>query len=380
MEIPLCDLTSQYAALKGEIDAAMQAVAGRGSYILGPNVAALEREVAEYCQCEFAVGVNSGTDALYLALLASGIGQGDEVITTQFTFIATTEAIQMVGATPVFVDIDPREFNIDVELIEEAITTRTKALLPVHLYGRPCNMDAIVEIAQERDLLIIEDCAQAIGATYRGRKVGSFGRAGCFSFFPSKNLGCMGDGGMITTNDRSIYERVELLRRHGGKIKYHHTECGVNSRLDELQAAILRVKLTYLDAWNTARRDAATRYEELLGDIHGVTTPNRRPHAREECLASVCHQYTILAEDRELLRASLTAAGIGSAIYYPIPLHLQVVHRSLGHREGAFPQAERVAGQCLSLPMFPELTSEQQIRIADCLRQATSKRPVALVA
>ncbi|MGH7201836.1 MAG: DegT/DnrJ/EryC1/StrS family aminotransferase, partial [Planctomycetaceae bacterium] len=272
--IPICDLKQQYQTLKAEIDAAMQDVAANSHYILGPNVKALEQELAEYCGCEHAVGVNSGTDALHLALRALGVGPGDEVITTPFTFIATTEAICMVGATPVFVDIDPETFNIDPQCIEPAVTKRTKAILPVHLYGQPCEMDAIMAIANTHGLKVVEDCAQAIGAEYKGRKVGTFGDAGCFSFFPSKNLGCMGDGGMLTTNAPAVYERVEMLRRHGGKVKYHHSEIGVNSRLDELQAAILRVKLPHLDRWSDLRRRHAYRYNALLPQTTGVICPS----------------------------------------------------------------------------------------------------------
>lgn len=370
MDIPLCDLTGQYLALKAEIDAAMQAVAASGSYILGPNVAALEREIAEYCQCNYAVGVNSGTDALHLALLALDVGPGDEVITTPFTFVATAEAIGMVGATPVFVDIDPRTFNIDPNLIEEAITPRTRALLPVHLYGRPCEMDAIAEIAKGNGLAIIEDCAQAIGATYKGQKVGSIGKAGCLSFFPSKNLGCFGDGGMVITNDQSICERVEMLRRHGSRVKYHHAELGLNSRLDELHAAILRVKLTHLDKWNIARRDVAARYSDLLADVGGVVTPDQPGLPNDDDLIPVYHQYTIRVENRTSLQSHLSAAGIGSCVYYPIPLHLQEVHTGLGYRPGDFPVAEQVARQCLSLPMFPGLTDTQIEVVVRHLRRA----------
>jgi len=370
--IPLCDLSQQYLSHKDEIDQAMISVAQHGQYILGPNVAALEREIADYCQCKYAVGVNSGTDALHLALMALGIGPGDEVITTPFTFVATTEAIGLVGATPVFVDINPLTFNIDPDLIEAAITSRTRAILPVHLYGRPCDMEAIVGTAACHGLEIVEDCAQAIGASYHGRKVGSFGTAGCLSFFPSKNLGCFGDGGMFVTNDPQLYERVEILRRHGGKVKYHHSTLGLNSRLDELQATILHVKLKYLDEWNAARRRAADRYDELLANDDGVKTPMRVASGHIDDTWSVYHQYTIRVSDRASLESDLVAAGIGYGIYYPVPLHLQEVHRSLGHREGAFPAAEAAARQCLSLPMFPELTPAQQQQVAECVHQAVA--------
>jgi dTDP-4-amino-4,6-dideoxygalactose transaminase len=380
MHIPLCDLKQQYVALKNEIDAAMQDVAAGGKHILGPNVAAIEREVADYCQCKYGVGVNSGTDALYLALRALDIGPGDEVITTPFTFIATTEAICLAGAKPVFVDIDPHTFNLDAGLIDHAITSRTKAILPVHLYGQPCDMDPIAKLADDHGLAIIEDCAQAIGAIYKGRKVGSFGSAGCLSFFPSKNLGCLGDGGMVVTNDHSVYERVEMLRRHGGKVKYHHTELGLNSRLDELQAAVLRVKLRHLDAWNRLRRERAYRYNKHLESFPDVQRPAEissrgtiTPTAIRESsdLAEpVYHQYTVLVDDRADIHAALARADIGCAVYYPVPLHLQQVYAGLGYRAGELPNAESAANKCLSLPMFPELSDNQQVAVARALVSA----------
>lgn len=380
--IPLCDLTQQYRSLKPEIDAAMQRVAAEGHYILGPNVKALEQEIAAECGCRFAVGVANGTDALHLALRALNIGPGDEVITTPFTFVATTEAIGIVGARPVFVDIDPRTFNIDPELIAAAITSRTRAILPVHLYGQPCDMGPIMELAEKHGLHVVEDCAQALGAAYRGRSVGSFGTAGCLSFFPSKNLGCFGDGGMVVTNDAQVYERVEMLRRHGGRVKYYHEELGLNSRLDELQAAILRVKLPHLSRWNQLRRERAYRYNELLAGIPGVDLPEeltasgllapRSVAAADQggLVTAVYHQYTVLLDDRDAVRHKLTEAGVGNAIYYPVALHLQRVHASLGWTEGSFPHAERAARCCLSLPMFPELSPDQQQHVAAALRAA----------
>ena len=386
--IPLCDLRQQYAALKDEIDSAMQQVAADAHYILGPNVKAFEKEMAEYCGSRYAVGVGSGTDALYLALRALNIGKGDEVITTPFTFIGTTEAICMVGAKPVFVDIDPQTYNIDVQLIEEAITPRTKAILPVHLYGQPCEMDSIVAIADQHGLEIVEDCAQSIGATYRGKQTGTFGKVGCFSFFPSKNLGCFGDGGMVVTNDTEVYERVEMLRRHGGKVKYHHTEIGLNSRLDELQAAILRVKLRYLDSWNQSRRERAYQYNRLLEKSPSIQTPRElcsegaaAPASlldHSDIVDSVYHQYTVGVLDRDALQGALAEAGVGSAIYYPVPLHLQEVHCDLQLEVGAFPHAEHASKHCLSLPIFPELTEEQVHSIARTLQRLT--KPVMQVA
>ena len=379
--IPLCDLRQQYATLKEEIDTAMQQVAADAHYILGPNVKAFEQEIARFCGSRFAVGVGSGTDALYLALRALDIGKGDEVITTPFTFIGTTEAICMVGAKPKFVDIDPQTYNLDARLIEKAITPNTKAILPVHLYGQPCEMDTIIEIASQHGLEIIEDCAQSIGATYRGQQTGTFGKAGCFSFFPSKNLGCFGDGGMVVTDDPEVYERIEMLRRHGGKVKYHHTEIGLNSRLDELQAAILRVKLRYLDSCNQSRAGYAYRYNQLLAEVPSFELPGElcstgtlsptSPHTRSDLVESVYHQYTVLVSDRDEVQAELAEAGIGSAIYYPVPLHLQEVHNDLPYGEGSFPIAERISQQCLSLPIFPELAKSQQELVVQHLLSST---------
>jgi dTDP-4-amino-4,6-dideoxygalactose transaminase len=375
--IPLCDLKEQYRELQAELEAALLSSAAACNYIMGPNVKAFEEEVASYADCKYAVAVANGTDALHLALRAANIGPGDEVITTPFTFIATCEAIHLVGAKPVFVDIDPTTFNIDHRLIEAAITPRTRALLPVHLYGLPCAMDEITALAEEHGIMIIEDCAQSFGAMYKGKQTGTIGAAGCLSFFPSKNLGCMGDGGMILTNDDTIYERSEMLRRHGGKVKYHHTENGVNSRLDDIQAAILRVKLPLLDQWNARRQAAAQRYAELLSGIQGLTLPTMSiGHS-----AAIFHQYTILVDDRERLAKQLAAAQVGTAVYYPIPLHLQEVNRHLGYSRGDFPYAEAAAANCLSLPMSPHVTAaDQEIvaqAIAACLGQCDAVARVA---
>ena len=380
--IPLCDLRQQYATLKEEIDTAMQQVAADAHYILGPNVKAFEQEIARFCGSRFAVGVGSGTDALYLALRALDIGKGDEVITTPFTFIGTTEAICMVGAKPKFVDIDPQTYNLDARLIEKAITPNTKAILPVHLYGQPCEMDTIIEIASQHGLEIIEDCAQSIGATYRGQQTGTFGKAGCFSFFPSKNLGCFGDGGMVVTDDPEVYERIEMLRRHGGKVKYHHTEIGLNSRLDELaschlasQIAILRflesiacrVCLPIQSASGRSAKFRAPGRALFYGNALSLTSP----HTRSDLVESVYHQYTVLVSDRDEVQAELAEAGIGSAIYYPVPLHLQEVHNDLPYGEGSFPIAERISQQCLSLPIFPELAKSQQELVVQHLLSST---------
>ena len=379
--VPLCDLAVQYRAMKAQIDAAMQEAAARAQYILGPNVSLFEEEVATFCECSHGVGVGSGTDALHLALRALNIGPGDEVITTPFTFVATTEAIGMVGATPVFVDIDALTFNIDPSHIESAITPRTKAIIPVHLYGQPCDMGPILEIASQHALHVVEDCAQAFGATYRGRKVGSFGAAGCLSFFPSKNLGCFGDAGMVVTNDTALAARIEMLRRHGGRVKYHHEELGLNSRLDELQAAILRVKLPHVERWNRLRRQLAYRYNRLLASTSAVTRPHEliasgravpmlESSSEGGLVEAVYHQYTIQVESRDAVARKLTEAGVASAVYYPVPLHCQKVHAGLGYGRGSLPNAELAARRCLSLPMFPELTPAQQQLVVDALAAA----------
>jgi dTDP-4-amino-4,6-dideoxygalactose transaminase len=302
------------------------------------------------------------------------------VITTPFTFVASTEAIGLVGARPVFVDVEPDTFNINPNLIESAITERTKAILPVHLYGQPCEMTAILAIAERLGLQVVEDCAQAVGATYQNRPVGSFGATGCFSFFPTKNLGCFGDGGMIVTNDEALFRRLDRLRRHGARRKYHHDELGLNSRLDELQAAILRVKLLHLDAWNDRRRKAAYEYNRLLEPLAHITRPAERRRVRagvptdrstaSDLLRAVYHQYTVLVEDRPHVMESLRASGVASVAYYPLPLHLQPALRELGYAAGDFPIAERLAETCLSLPMFPELSASAQTKVVAALEQA----------
>jgi dTDP-4-amino-4,6-dideoxygalactose transaminase len=287
----------------------------------------------------------------------------------------------LLGATPVFVDIDPETFNIAPAAIEPAITPRTRALLPVHLYGQPCDMDAIMDIAARHNLAVVEDCAQACGATYKGRKVGTFGDAGCFSFFPSKNLGGLGDGGAVTTNNRALFERVEMLRRHGGRVKYYHEEVGLNSRLDELQAAVLRIKLRHLDGWNAQRRERACRYNELLAPLTELTCPREsdgamcavpQPGQANGTATSVYHQYTLLHEDREAMLAQLKSDGVGAMIYYPVPLHLQQAYAALGYGEGSFPHAEEAARTCFSIPMFPELSEAQQEQVVRSLRTAVT--------
>ncbi len=361
--VPILDLKAQYQSIKGEVDAAVLDVMASGHFVLGPNVKALEAEVAEYVGCRYGIGVASGTDALRLSLAALDIGPGDEVITTPFTFVATANTISHSGARPVFVDIDPRTFNIVPAQIEAAITERTRAIVPVHLYGQPAEIDEIMEIARRHDLYVIEDCAQAIGAEDDGRRVGSFGDVACFSFYPTKNLGAYGDGGMVTTNNSEIAERVDVLRRQGGKTKYYHEVLGFNSRLDEMQAALLRVKLRHLEDWQAGRRRVAGCYDELLAGLD-VETPYVRPG-----VSHVYHQYTIQAPRRDVLHEFLRERGIGTMIYYPLPLHLQGLYRDLNYGEGSLPVSEQAGREVLSLPMYPELTEEQIQQVAGAIRE-----------
>ena len=361
--IPMVDLKSQYHALKDEIDQAVAEVLESCAFILGPQVQAFEREAAAYLGVKHALGCASGTDALHLALLASGIGPGDEVITSPFTFIATAEAICYVGAKPVFVDIDPRTFNLDPEAVAAAITPKTRAIMPVHLFGQPVDMPALSALCERHDLLLIEDCAQSFGATIDGRQTGSIGISAGFSFFPSKNLGCYGDGGLVATSSDAVANQVRMLRNHGSEVRYYHDVIGFNSRLDELQAAILRVKLRRLDEFNRGRRRVAHRYSELMADLP-LTTPH------EDGLGvHVYHQYTVLSEQRDVVMAALQQAGISSAIYYPVPLHRQKVFvRDCA--DLALPVAEDVAARCFSLPIYPELEDAQILRIVDVIRAA----------
>lgn len=367
VNIPPFDAIAQYKAIATEIESNVCAVMADGSYIMGPQVKEFEAQFAQYLNSDRVISCNSGTDALHLALRALRIGPGDEVITTPFTFIATTEAIGMVGATPVFVDVDLGSYNIDPKLIESKITHRTKAIMPVHLYGHPCNMTAIMAIARQYNLKVIEDCAQATGAVWAGKKVGTIGDVGCFSFFPTKNLGCFGDGGAIATNDPEIAERVEYLRRHGGKVKYQHSELGLNSRLDTLQAAILLVKLPYLDRWNAARRAIADNYLNQLTEVEGIVLPTAVRGGE-----SVWNQFTIrvLNGQRKCVQKFLTQKGIGSMVYYPIPLHLQQVHANLGYSPNDLPSSEQLSQEVLSLPMFPELTTSAQKVVTASMHEA----------
>ncbi len=362
--LPMVDLQRQYQALKPEIDAAIEEVLKNTQFILGPNVSGLEEEVARYHGVPCAVGVASGTDALLLALRACGIAEGDEVITTPFTFIATAEVIALLKAVPVFADITPDSFNIDPEKIESKITRRTKAIIPVHLFGHPADMDPIMAVAEKHGLRVIEDCAQAFGAQYKGKKVGTFGDLGCFSFFPSKNLACYGDGGMVISRGEEEARQVRLLRNHGSSRKYHHQALGHNSRLDEIQAAIVRVKLRRIDDFNSARRRNADLYRSTIrrGD---VVLPGEKPQCKH-----VYHQFTLRSKKRDQILTALTKNEISSAVYYPVPLHLQEVFSGLGLKSGDMPNSETCAGDVFSLPMFPELTEEEIRRISDVINHA----------
>lgn len=351
--IPMVDLKRQYLLLKPEIDSAIQEVLASTQFILGPQVSALEEEISGYLGTAFSVGVGNGTDALLLALRAAGIKPGDEVITTPFTFIATAEVVAILGALPVFADIDPSTFNIDPGKIKDKITKKTKAIIPVHLFGHSADMDPILEIAREHGLKVIEDCAQAFGARYKGRKVGTIGDMGCFSFFPSKNLAGYGDGGMVSTGSREYFDQLRLLRNHGSAVRYHHQVPGYNSRLDEIQAAVIRVKLKRIEAFNAGRRRAADLYRNYI-----KSTDIRLPVESEGCM-HVYHQFSIRSPHRDRIVECLRKRDIASAIYYPVPLHLQEAFPEADRR--GLGTAEEIADEILSLPMFPEI-SEGEVR------------------
>ena len=365
VEVPLLDLKGQYRALRGELDEAVTRVVESQYFILGPEVAALEQEIAAYSGAAHGVGMSSGTDALLAALMALDVGPGDEVITSTFTFFATAGVIARLGARPVFVDIDPATFNMDPRAAAAALGPRTKALVPVHLYGRVADMDGLVSAARERGVPVVEDAAQAIGATdARGRRAGAITELGCFSFFPSKNLGGFGDGGMTITSDAGLAARLRRLRMHGMEPKYYHAEVGGNFRLDALQAAVLRVKLKYLDDWSAARCRNAARYRELFAgaDLAGMLL------LPEDVPGHIYNQFVVRAERRDALQAHLRAEGIGSEIYYPLPLHLQACFAELGYRSGDLPHAEKAATEVLALPIYPELTDEQLVRVVESCR------------
>lgn len=366
--IPIINSKRQYETIGPDVEKAVLEVLRSGSYILGKNNQALQEELAKYIGVKHTVTLNSGTDALHLALRALDIGKGDEVITVAFTFVATTESVEIVGATPVFVDIDKDTFNMNAKLIEEKITPKTKAIMPVHLYGQPCDMDVIMDVAKRYNLHVIEDCCQAIGAEYKGKKVGTFGDIGCYSFYPTKNLGAMGDGGLVTTNSDYLKDRIVALRNHGGAVRYHHDEIGVNSRLDEVQAAILRVKLPYIDEWNKKRREHAAFYNKLFAQYPDIETPKELDNTY-----CVYHQYTVKVPNRDEVHKLLQEAGIGAMIYYPIPLHMQKVHAHLNVPKNSLPVTVENTKHVMSLPMFPEITEEEQRTVVEEVVKAVEK-------
>ncbi len=362
MHVPLLDLRAQYATIKAEIDAAISGVMESQHFILGPKVEECERSIAQYCGCSHAIGVSSGSDALLACLMAEDIGPGDEVITTPYTFFATAGAIARLGATPVFVDIDPATYNLDPAQIPSKITGRTRAIMPVHLYGQMADMDAVMRVAGEHGLVVIEDAAQAIGAQYQGRSAGSIGHYGCFSFFPSKNLGAAGDAGMVVTNDAQRAEKLRCLRGHGAKPKYYHKFLGGNFRLDAIQAAVVSAKLPHLDNWTTARRRNAKRYDQLFAEAGlpvGLPAVTASRH--------IFNQYVIRLEHRDELQSHLKKQGVATEVYYPLPMHLQECFAYLGHVAGSFPESERAAKETLALPIYPELSAEQIQYVVECI-------------
>ncbi len=364
MNVAFLDLKRQYASIKGEIDQAISNVMSHAKFIMGPEVKALEEKVAEYCGTKFAVGVASGTDALLLSLRACGVEPGDEVITTGFSFFATAGVITRLGAVPVYVDIDPDTYNMAPDQIKKKITSKTKAIMPVHLYGQCADMDLIMEIAKKHNLKVVEDAAQAIGSKYKDKKAGSLGDFGCFSFFPSKNLGAAGDGGMVVTNDSEMADLIRMLRVHGAKPKYYHSIVGYNSRLDTIQAAILSVKLKYLDGWTQKRREHAEVYNKAFKGLD-IITPKE-----EEFNYHIYHQYTIAVKDRSHLREVLKEKQIGHDVYYPVPLHLQECYKSLGYKEGDLPVIEKKAQEVISIPIYPELSTEEQNFVIETIKGA----------
>ncbi len=378
MNVPLLDLHAQYQGIKTEVEAAIAEVMASQHFILGPKVVQCEQAIAAYSRCAHGVGMSSGTDALLICLMAENIGPGDEVITTPYTFFATAGAVARVGAKPVFVDIDPSTYNIDVTRIEEKITPRTKAIIPVHLYGQMADLDPIMSLATKRGLVVIEDAAQAIGAEYKGRRAGSIGHYGCFSFFPSKNLGAVGDGGMVVTQDKARADKLVKLRAHGSSPKYYHQIIGGNFRLDAIQAAVVTVKLAHLDAWTSARQSNARRYDRMLQESGLTVTFSAKAHAgpiqpHEVVLPSPCadrhiyNQYVIRVSRRDAVRKALTEKGVNTEIYYPVPMHLQECFAYLGHHRGDFPQSEGAADETIALPIYPELTDAQAAHVVRSL-------------
>ena len=359
--VPFVDLKQQYISIKSEVDAAIAGVIENTSFILGPQVRAFETAFAQYTGARACIAVNSGTAALQLALMALGIGAGDEVIVPSFTFFATAEAVSVLGATPVFVDVDPVSYTVTAATIERAITSRTRAIIPVHLYGQAADLDPIFEVARKHNLRVIEDAAQAHGAEYKGKRVGGLGSAGCFSFYPSKNLGAYGEAGAVVTNDEELATRLRLLRDHGSTSKYAHAIVGYNFRMEEIQAAVLNVKLTHLNDWNDARRARATQYDAALSNAT-IVLPRELDYARH-----VYHVYAVQSDNRDELQKRLTAAGVQTGVHYPIPIHLQPAYKSLGYNPGDLPVTESLAERVLSLPMFPELNNAQIERVTETI-------------
>jgi len=366
--IPMNDFKMLYTSIKDEIDEAILRVLESGRYILGENVQAFEKEFASYCRAKYAIGVGNGLEALHLALLAHNIGDGDEVITVANTAVATVLAVSLTGARPIFADIDPQTYGLDVSDAQRRITGKTKAILPVHLFGHPVDMDPLVESATRKGLFVIEDACQAHGAEYKGKKAGTIGDAGCFSFYPTKNLGALGDAGMVTTNDRQIAEKISQLRNYGQKTRYVHIMRGLNSRMDEIQAAILRVKLRHLDDWNKKRREHAKLYTAMLQGTN-VVCPTEKAYAKH-----VYHLYVVRSKERNQLQQFLNRRDVTTLIHYPIPVHLQKAYKDLGWKHGALPRTERAADEILSLPIYPELTKEQIERVTESIRTFFSQR------
>jgi dTDP-4-amino-4,6-dideoxygalactose transaminase len=372
MQVPFLDLKSHHAPILDEINSAIQDVIESSAFAGGPFVMRFEEDFAAYCNCPYAIGVGSGTEALWLSLLALGVGPGDDVITVPNTFMATAEAITYCGARPVFVDVDERTYTMDPVALEKAVTARTKAIIPVHLFGQPADMDPILEFARHRGLVVIEDACQAHGAEYKGRRVGTLGDAACFSFYPGKNLGAFGEAGAVVTGNAELQEKVRILRDHGQVRKYHHKMIGWNCRMDGIQAAVLRIKLRYLERGNQLRRSHAAHYNQALAGIEEVVTPAQAAWARH-----VYHVYAIRAQDRDEVIRRLGEKGIGCGVHYPVPVHLQEAYRDLGYEQGAFPVAERSATEFVSLPMFPELTPAQVEIVAECVKEAVAIGAIA---
>jgi dTDP-4-amino-4,6-dideoxygalactose transaminase len=364
-KVPFLDLEAHHSPLRAEFDEAIRAVIDQNAFAGGPVVSEFEGEFAAFCDSRFAIGLGSGTEALWLSLLACGIGSGDEVITVPSTFMATAEAITYAGATPVFVDVDDRTYTMDPAQLEQALTPRTKAIVPVHLFGQAADMDPILAFGRQHGLYVVEDAAQAHGTLYKGQKVGSIGDLGCFSFYPGKNLGAFGEAGAVVTNDQRLDEKIRILRDHGQVRKYHHTMVGWNCRMDGIQAAVLRVKLRHLDHNNQSRRRHAKQYNHSLAELEELTTPYEAAYGQH-----VYHIYAVRVSGRDEVMRALEEKGIGCGIHYPVPVHLQKAYRGLGHAPGAFPVSERTATEFLSLPMFPELTEKQIQLVTDAVKEA----------